>query len=134
MVHGGMDLKEALSAIKNDLLFWTREVYERVSKSAKQPAAKGKGKTKQASKAIAPPWQPQWTKPRKGDTAPQGKGKGNASQKGKAPKGNTKGKPDWPTHWAQEYPILQGPPPVQELWGPVWPFPQLPCPCGWLDL
>ena len=100
MVHGGMDLKEALSAIKNDLLFWTREVYERVSKSAKQPAAKGKGKTKQASKAIAPPWQPQWTKPRKGDTAPQGKGKGNASQKGKAPKGNTKGKPDWPTHWA----------------------------------
>ena len=63
MVHGGMDLKDALASIKGDLLFWTREVYERVHKTTKQPQFKGKGRTKHCPRPLQSPWQPQWTKP-----------------------------------------------------------------------
>ena len=63
MVHGGMDLKDALASIKGGLLFWTREVYERVHKTTKQPQFKGKGRTKHCPRPLQSPWQPQWTKP-----------------------------------------------------------------------
>lgn len=80
MVHGGIDLKDALASIKGDPLFWTREVYERVHKTTKQPQFKGKGKTKLFPRPLQSPWQPQWTKPKKGEQAPQGKGKGATPQ------------------------------------------------------
>ena len=98
MVHGGMPLSEALKPIKADLLFWTREVYERVSKTtAKGFTTKGKGKIKQPARSLHSPWQPMWNKP-------QGKGEGPSPSKGNPPKGNTKGKPDWPAHWAFKNP------------------------------
>ena len=63
MVHGGMDLKDTLASIKGGLLFWTREVYEGVHKTTKQPQFKGKGRTKHFPRPLQSPWQPQWTKP-----------------------------------------------------------------------
>ena len=73
MVHGGTTLSEALRTIKLDLLFWTREVYERVNKqTVKTIQTKGKGKTKTTIRQATAPWQPQWMKPRKGE--PKGKG------------------------------------------------------------
>ena len=97
LVHGGESLVEAMKNIKTDLLFWTREVYERVTKAAaKGHTAKGKGKTKNTSRPALSVYQPQWEKPRKGDqkgSPPKGGGKTQS-------KGQTKGKPDWPAHWA----------------------------------
>ena len=100
LVHGGESLAAAMKNIKTDLLFWTREVYERVTKAAaKGHTAKGKGKTKNTSRPALSVYQPQWEKPRKGDqkgSPPKGGGKTQS----KGQKGKTKGKPDWPAHWA----------------------------------
>ena len=100
LVHGGESLVTAMKNIKADLLFWTREVYERVTKAAaKGNTAKGKGKTKNTSRPALSVYQPQWEKPRKGDqkgSPPKGGGKTQS----KGQKGKTKGKPDWPAHWA----------------------------------
>ena len=100
LVHGGESLVSAMKNIKTDLLFWTREVYERVTKAAaKGNTAKGKGKTKNTSRPALSVYQPQWEKPRKGDqkgSPPKGGGKTQS----KGQKGKTKGKPDWPAHWA----------------------------------
>ena len=100
LVHGGESLAEAMKNIKTDLLFWTREVYERVTKAAaKGHTAKGKGKTKNTSRPALSVYQPQWEKSRKGDqkgSPPKGGGKTQS----KGQKGKTKGKPDWPAHWA----------------------------------
>ena len=100
LVHGGESLAAAMKNIKTDLLFWTREVYERVTKAAaKGHTAKGKGKTKNTPRPALSVYQPQWEKPRKGDqkgSPPKGGGKTQS----KGQKGKTKGKPDWPAHWA----------------------------------
>ena len=62
LVHSGEQLGSAMKSIKTGLFFWTREVYERVSKaSAKGSMAKGKGKIKTTS------YQPLWDKQKKGD-------------------------------------------------------------------
>ena len=142
MVHGGMDLSEALRTIKLDLLFWTREVYKRVNKqTVKNLQTKGKGKAKAASRPLTTPWQPQWTKPRKGDSKGKGTSKGTTLGKGKTSKGKQKpaGKPDWPSHWAFKNPknvayCRDFNSPLQDLHRPVWQIPQLPSP-GWrMDL
>lgn len=107
MVHGGTTLSEALRTIKLDLLFWTREVYERVNKqTVKTIQTKGKGKTKVTTRQATAPWQPQWMKPRKGEPKGKGTTKGTPGGKGKTTKGKSKtpGKPDWPSHWAIKNP------------------------------
>ena len=107
MVHGGTTLSEALRTIKLDLLFWTREVYERVNKqTVKTIQTKGKGKTKVTTRQATAPWQPQWMKPRKGEPKGKGTTKGTPGGRGKTTKGKSKtpGKPDWPSHWAIKNP------------------------------
>lgn len=94
-VYEGATLKEALTAQRNDTLFWQREVYERLPKANERthgtqgqkgtnPYSKGKGKQKPAWT----PSQPQWNK-------------GKSTSKGKQSKGSQKGKDsNWPKNWA----------------------------------
>ena len=81
-----------MTALKEDSLFWQREVYERLPKvPERNQGLKGIGsfmKGKGMSKPTWSPSQPQWTK-------------GKSSQKGKGSKGQSKGKdPSWPKNWA----------------------------------
>ena len=91
LMHTGMHLKQALEQVRNDSLFWMREVYERViSQQGKGKSKKGKDK-----KGWGPPIrQPHWEK----------KGKGHGDKGGKG-KGKTKNKvSDWPSNWAFKNP------------------------------
>lgn len=110
MVHGGETLSSALRLIRQDLLFWQREVYERVNKAALRPTTicmgKGKGNTKSKGKGYQAVWQTQWQKPRKGESKSMAYTKPSfpPSTKGKNRKGKEKGKPNWPPHWAFKNP------------------------------
>ena len=89
MVHGGTTLSEALRTIKLDLLFWTREVYERVNKqTVKTIQTKGKGKTKVTTRQATAPWQLQWMKPRKGEPKGKGTTKGTPGGRARPPREN----------------------------------------------
>lgn len=98
LVYGGMGLKEAMNQIKNDTLFWTREVYESVTRQKGSkgpppgcPARQGK------SKGKTPSWSPvqhQWNKP-----------KGTNKGKQRSSMGAGKGKEsEWPSTWAKVTP------------------------------
>ena len=96
-VYEGATLKEAMTAQKADTLFWQREVYERLSKPDKgsgQPKGSG-GQNPKGKGKVRPAWspfQPQWSK-------------GKQPQKGKTPKGSSKGKDNnWPKNWATQTP------------------------------
>lgn len=74
LVHGGETLSSALRMIRQDLLFWQREVYERVNKTQSKETftsmGKGKGNVKSKGKGYQSVWQIQWNKPRKRDGKP----------------------------------------------------------------
>ena len=97
LVYGGMGLKEAMTQLRQDTLFWTREVYESV---ARQKGNRGSGGPDSPpcpakSKGRQPSWsptQPQWNKQK-------GSPKGG---KAKGAMGSGKGKgSEWPTNWAK---------------------------------
>ena len=67
LVYGGMGLKEAMTQIKPDTLFWTREVYELVARQKGNKGSAGPGSPAWTAKAKGKqphyfPPQPQWNK------------------------------------------------------------------------
>ncbi len=106
LMHSGMTLKQAMTKVKEDSLFWTREVYERVIHQHSKGKEKGPGKTKKGKwgPSIC---QPYWEKPSgKGKTKDKGKGKGAKSKSSGA--------------------FLPGLLLEEPMPGPVWPISQLP--------
>ena len=93
LMHSGLTLKQAMKEVKEDSLFWMREVYERVIQQNSKGRDKGSGKTKKG-KWGPPIRQPQWEKP-------SGKGKSKDKGKGKGAKSKSS---DWPSHWAFKNP------------------------------
>ena len=102
-MHTGTTLRQALAEVKADLLFWQREVYERLQ-SRPPPAVQ---------RPSPSPWpspykktKPSFEKGRgKGKRPPKGKGKGKPSKgKGASGKGAKGGKGTWPQNWAREDP------------------------------
>ena len=80
LMHSGLTLKQAMSKVKEDSLFWMREVYERVIHQRSKGKEKGPGKTKKG-KWGPPIRQPYWEKPSgKGKSKDKGKGKGAKSK------------------------------------------------------
>ena len=93
LMHSGMTLKQAMKEVKEDSLFWMREVYERVIQQNSKGRDKGSGKTKKG-KWGPPIRQPHWEKPSgKGKSKDKGKGKGTKSKSS-----------DWPSHCAFKNP------------------------------
>lgn len=104
-MHLGKTLSESLALTKADLLFWSREVYEKVVHTAHPSASglkgggqqwqKGKGKGKDGGDRLrSSPY-----------NAPSGKGLQPKGRKGKGKnlsKGKSKSKPPagWPSNWA----------------------------------
>ena len=93
----GSTLKTAMKTIKEDQLFWTREVYERVLfqqlRTPRDPKGKGKGKDKGKKGGK--------TKGVYQDHLKNNPGKGN----GKSDKGPKGGRPNgWPQNWAMQAP------------------------------
>ena len=107
----GKTLKEAMTDVRNDTLFWQREVYERMLRSSlSRPKGKGQGDPKggkakswqKGAKTRYTPvytliYQPQWDKSHKGAG---GKGAGK-TKKGSKGKGKSKEGQNWPKHWAK---------------------------------
>ena len=108
-MHLGKSLRVSLQETKHNLLFWQREVYEKLDHQLPR-ALKGKGYRQYPASAQKGSYQ--YTKLAKGP----GKGKfnrqyqpskGNAKgkgKKGKPSKGKPKGKNTWPSNWAKETP------------------------------
>ena len=112
-MHLGKTLKASLQDIKQDLLFWQREVYEKLDHQLPQ-ALKGKGyrqyphSTQKGSyhyanfaKGSGKGQYNRQYQPSKGHDKGHDKGKG---KKGKPSKGKPKGKESWPSNWAKETP------------------------------
>ena len=103
-MHLGKTLSESLLTMKTDLLFWSREVYEKIMLQS-LPAGKGnilppKGKGK-FDRHFEKPHRPLPMAP-KGAHGPKGgknrsKGKRKGKLKSKAPSG-------WPSNWATSTP------------------------------
>ena len=93
LMHSGLTLKQAMTKVKEDSLFWMREVYERVIQQHAKGKEKGPGKSKKG-KWGPPIRQPYWEKP-------SGKGKSKDKGKGKGAKSKSS---DWPSHWAFKNP------------------------------
>ena len=97
LMADGSTLKTAMKTIKEDQLFWTREVYERVLfqqlKTPRDPKGKGKGKDKGKKGGK--------TKGVYQDHLKNNPGKGN----GKNDKASKGGRPNgWPQNWALQAP------------------------------
>ena len=84
---------QAMTKVKEDSLFWVREVYERVIHQHSKGKEKGPGKPKKG-KWGPPIRQLYWEKP-------SGKGKSKDKGKGKGAKSKSS---DWPSHWAFKNP------------------------------
>jgi hypothetical protein len=98
---------EALTTVKADLLFWQREVYERLGK---EPVV-----TNQNTSTSQNTWQPNYHKPKgkgkftkgfqKGKSKGKGKGaKGKYGGKSKPGKGQDAAPAGWPKGWALRNP------------------------------
>ena len=117
-VQMGMKLSEAMEEIKNNSLFWQREVYEhckhlpptkggepkgggrgRSRTPWTKPWPKGKGKGKGAKNKS---WQREWSRGRYKDNEEDHQGGGGKGQ-GKGHKGN-KPESKWPKNWASHNP------------------------------
>jgi len=105
-MHLGKTLSESLSIMRTDLLFWSREVYEKVmlqslpSGKGGFPPSKEKGKFERPPRTFPAPYQKDH--PPKGAHGPKGgkskgKGKNKGKNKSKAPSG-------WPSNWASTTP------------------------------
>ena len=107
-MHLGKSLKTSLQEIKTDLLFWQREVYEKLDHQLPM-ALKGKGFRQHQGYPSKGMYQKSSGKgkpnriysPFKGNDKGLDRGKG---KKGKSSKGKPKGKSTWPTNWAKETP------------------------------
>ena len=93
LMHSGLTLKQAMTKVKEDSLFWMREVYERVIHQHSKGKEKGPGKSKKG-KWGPPIRQLYWEKP-------SGEGKSKDKGKGKGAKSKSS---DWPSHWAFKNP------------------------------
>jgi hypothetical protein len=103
LMYEGQDLKTATQAVKSDLLFWQREVYEKIQprssprlttrppKGSHKGTHKGNQRQLQQRPTVSPYANPKGGKSRKG----RGKGKD---------KGKGKGKNQWPQGWATTNP------------------------------
>ena len=104
LMADGSTLKTAMKTIKEDQLFWTREVYERVLfqqlKTPRDPKGKGKGKDKGKKGGKTKGVYQDHLKNNPG----KGSGKNDKASKGGRPNG-------WPQNWA-----MQG-----TQWGPILP-------------
>jgi hypothetical protein len=101
-MHLGSSLRTALAEIKSDLLFWQREVYERIQSS---PQPKGGGKKGKYTYPIQKGYPGKGKGSRFQPYSKKGLGKGGKSKsdKGRNTKGQ-KGKSTWPQNWAKETP------------------------------
>ena len=108
-MHLGKSMATALREIKADLLFWQREIYERI------PGRQQQFNTSTPFQSPSkPPWSPnkQQDSPRKmgkgRDSKGKGKGKkgskGKAAGKGKKGKGGEMAPTGWPSNWALRTP------------------------------
>ena len=97
LMADGSTLKTAMKTIKEDQLFWTREVYERVLfqqlKTPRDPKGKGKGKDKGKKGGKTKGVYQDHLKNNPG----KGNGKNDKSSKGGRPNG-------WPQNWALQAP------------------------------
>ena len=131
LMADGSTLKTAMKTIKEDQLFWTREVYERVLfqqlKTPRDPKGKGKGKDKGKKGGKTKGVYQDHLKNNPG----KGNGKNDKSSKGGRPNG-------WPQNWA-----LQAPNGVQycrdfssQTYLPreLRPIPCLPSEGQWMDM
>ena len=106
----GKTLKGAMAEVRNDMLFWQREVYERVLQASLTKSkgkghgdfkgGKGKAWQKGAKTRYTPVYQPQWDKPRK---CPGGKAGGKSKTGSKSESKSGDGQP-WPKNWAKTCP------------------------------
>ena len=99
LMADGATLKNSLKQMKENQLFWTREVYERIMfqqlRSPREPKGKGKGKGKGKTKSVKGVYQDH-LKP-----SPSGQKGGGKSEKGQSKGGRPGG---WPTNWALQSP------------------------------
>ena len=97
LMADGSTLKTAMKTIKEDQLFWTREVYERVLfqqlKTPRDPKGKGKGKDKGKKGGKTKGVYQDHLKNNPG----KGSGKNDKASKGGRPNG-------WPQNWALQAP------------------------------
>ena len=107
-MHMGKTMQTALVEVKADLLFWQREVYERIQGRLAPPPFGN----------FIPPTRPPWSPPRHFESPrkpgkgrdPKGKGKGKKGAKGKPGTKGKKGKggdsapPGWPSNWSLRNP------------------------------
>ena len=95
LMADGATLKNSLKQMKENQLFWTREVYERIMfqqlRSPREPKGKGKGKGKGKTKSVKGVHQDH-LKP-----SPNGQKGGGKFEKGQSKGGRPSG---WPTNWA----------------------------------
>ena len=108
-MHLGKPLRLSLQEIKQDLLFWQREVYEKIDHQA-HGKGKGLGQLPMALKGFYPHKGSYQKSSGKGKTfrqytpfKGQDKGKGKKGKHFKGKKGD-KGKGQWPSNWAKETP------------------------------
>ena len=97
-VYEGSTLRDAMQTVRQDSLFWTREVYERCQVRSSGNTV-GKGKFKGQKSTGWSPKQPQWTKGSSKSMTSSTKGKGKSKSKDKG-----KSKPTWPSTWATSAP------------------------------
>ncbi len=99
LMADGVTLKNSLKQMKENQLFWTREVYERIMfqqlRFPKEPKGKGKGKGKGKTKSAKGVYQDHLK------SSPSGQKGGGKFEKGQAKGGRPSG---WPTNWALQSP------------------------------
>jgi hypothetical protein len=109
LMYDGQDLKSALNQVKQDLLFWQREVYEKIPRHTFQIRRQGKGLRKgdfvksyprKLTGSFPKGGQGKGRKGSKGGKAPR-KGERNNKGKGKGDKGK---QTSWPQNWATTNP------------------------------
>ena len=106
LMYEGQDLKTALHHVKSDLLFWQREVYEKIQgrvpprgfTRSQKGSQKGNGKRPFEQRLTVSSYVERTnTFPKGGKPSRKGKGKGKD-------KGKNKGKQQWPQNWASTNP------------------------------
>ena len=103
-MHMGKTLRVSLQEMQHDLLFWQREVYEKLDHQL-PGALKGKGSRQFQFQPQKGQYQKSTGKGKFSRPYPPFKGfDKRKGKKGKHSKGKPKGKSQWPSNWAKETP------------------------------
>ena len=106
LMYEGQDLKTSMQQVRSDLLFWQREVYEKIQSRPQQKGAVRSQKGSQKGDRRRPQFN-QYHQQRPTGSSYAGAKGGKTSRKGKGKgkdKGKGKGKQQWPSGWAATNP------------------------------